>query len=60
MTKKVLINKKTGLVDNPIYPCYKGEGLCQLRITDTDLFQCVYVPGDCKYRVATKGSGVAE
>ena len=50
MIEKVVINLKTGLVDNPVYPCHKGEGLCQLRTTDCDKPDCAFDPEDCHYR----------
>jgi len=47
---RVVINRKTGLVDDPIFPCYKGEGLCKLRAIDTEKVACVYDPAICRHR----------
>lgn len=49
MAKTIVLNKK-GLVEPPIYPCYKGEGLCQLRTIEADKVQCVYDGATCRYR----------
>lgn len=46
---KLVINK-AGLVENPVYPCCKGDGLCQLRTRDTDRFKCVFKAKACRYR----------
>lgn len=50
---KLEINPKTGLVDSPIYPCVKGEGLCRLRATGGD-FTCALEAKFCRYRVKEK------
>ena len=51
---KALINPKTGLVDNPIHPCYKvpEEGLCMLRVYGESKFECssVQTMEFCRYR----------
>ena len=52
---KALINKETGLVSNPIFPCIKGEGLCKLRIEETAKFECLYKLEQCLFRVTKKG-----
>lgn len=49
MAQSIVLNKK-GLVETPIYPCYKAEGKCQLRTTETDKFECVYDATTCRYR----------
>jgi len=41
-------------VGPPIYPCYKGEGLCNLRTMDTDKFECVFKAGACSHRKVSK------
>ncbi|GAI14163.1 unnamed protein product [marine sediment metagenome] len=48
------IDKKTGLMAPPIYPCYKGEGLCDIRFVDTTNFQCLGNPATCRNRHAIK------
>ena len=48
-----IINKH-GLAEPPVYPCNKGEGLCDMRIVETDEFQCVYEAGTCKHRKVIK------
>lgn len=54
MAEIIVLNKK-GLVETPIYPCYKADGKCQLRTTQTDKFECVYDVDACRYRKVTKG-----
>jgi len=49
----VILNKQR-LAEPPIYPCYKGEGLCDMRIVETDKFQCVYDAGTCLHRKVIK------
>lgn len=53
------INRK-GLVENPVYPCYKGEGLCQLRTMETDKFKCVKTAATCRYRKVIVKEKVAD
>ena len=48
------LNKK-GLVEDPKYPCYKGEGYCQLRTMDTDKFECIFKPKTCYFRKDESG-----
>jgi len=48
------IDKKTGLMIPPVYPCYKGEGLCDLRTIETEKFQCVCKPDTCRHRHVKK------
>lgn len=47
-------NPTTGLVDSPVYPCYKSEGTCKLRVLDSDKFQCLFEPQACRYRLQAK------
>lgn len=49
-------NPKTGLFENPIYPCIKGEGLCRIRFFGTPDFQCDPIPSVkyCHYRKMPK------
>ena len=44
------IDPKTGLVKPPIYPCYKGEGLCKIRRSNTGKFECAQNPDHCSYK----------
>ncbi len=34
------LNKHAGLMEPPLYPCIKAEGLCDLRTIDTTHFEC--------------------
>jgi len=52
VVETIALNKK-GLVEHPIYPCYKAEGKCQLRTT-LDKFECVYDGDTCRYRRTTQ------
>lgn len=49
MNGALKLNKK-GLVEDPKYPCYKGEGYCRLRTMDTDKFECLFKPEICYFR----------
>ena len=49
------VDKKTGLVKVPRYPCLIGQGLCLLRRMDDSAFDCtnktvVY----CAFRISQK------
>lgn len=57
MTSKVLRDKASGLVNSPVFPCYKGKGLCRLRTQDTDKFECVFKPEQCLYRKLREEGG---
>jgi hypothetical protein len=48
---KALLNPKTGIVDNPIHPCYKApdKGLCKMRVDDELKFECAQDPKYCRY-----------
>ena len=48
------IDKKTGLMVPPVYPCYKAEGLCDLRTVDTTHFECAQNPDHCRNRHVEK------
>ena len=48
------IDEKTGLMFPPVYPCYKGEGLCDLRTMETTNFQCICNPDTCRNRHVIK------
>lgn len=48
------IDKKSGLMVPPVYPCYKGEGLCALRTVETDSFECTFAAAICHFREVTK------
>lgn len=47
------IDKKSGLMVPAVYPCYKGEGLCDLRTVETADFACVFETATCQHRKAT-------
>ncbi len=55
MTEELEIDKETGLVKYPKYPCIKGEGLCLLRSIDTPKFECAHKEGACEYRAIKRG-----
>jgi len=63
---KVLVNPETGVIDNPIHPCYKkpDEGLCELRehAPEEEIrIECVMDPTRCKfYKRAIKKEGINE
>lgn len=48
--RRAIIDTFTGLVNPPIFPCYKGEGLCKYRVVETDKFECLCTPSDCRGR----------
>lgn len=37
-----------GLVDPPVYACYKAEGLCKYRTSGTARFECCCNPEWCR------------
>jgi len=48
----VISNPQTGVIDNPLYPCYKAEGFCRLRVHPPEeglKFECVQDPKYCWY-----------
>lgn len=54
VTTKLIVNPRTGLVDSPLYPCVKAEGLCRLRATGEE-FHCVKEFESCRYLAKGKG-----
>lgn len=49
------IDKRTGLVKVPKYPCIAGRGLCQIRATDNPAFDCAKKgQSTCPFRVMVK------
>lgn len=45
-------NPKTGVIDDPKYPCYKVEGLCRIRFLPPEKgrkFVCIKDPVWCPY-----------
>ncbi len=44
------LNPKTGLADPPIIPCYKGIGLCTVRVESDSDFECCEEMLICTHR----------
>lgn len=54
-----MINPQTGLMDPPIYPCFKdNKGLCKVRYVELkepklgEPRSCAFTPPKCKYYVS--------
>jgi len=47
------IDRRTGLVKEPKYPCLQGQGLCLIRRTDEAAFDCGNkAAGYCAFRTS--------